>query len=893
MQQAMFQELKECFQQTSLGNFGQIKPHTSLDDSQLEALERIISKELAIIQGPPGTGKTHTSIQSLRTILANRKPGDPPVIVAAQTNHALDQLLLHCLASNVNIMRVGGRTDNKAIKERSVYELRLKMGKSSYQAKLGALERERRKIVVHATELVDDVFGGQGILTAANLFASNTITEAQFSSLEDEDWVSGKDISSMEVWLGEEKIERAQQLVDDFDFDEVEAVDERYELDANLDDDQAAPDDDDDRIYGEFIPLSSQHTGKTPLIPNWQERCQAMLNNDSLFDIPRGLRGGVYQILQSRLLDKAASEFRHILKKATQMAQKRKITRWAGDLHVVDSSQIDVIGCTTTGLTKYRGFISALKPHILLIEEAAETTEANIVSALFPSLRQLILVGDHQQLPPSCDISRLATDPYNLNVSLFERLVENGLPYTMLNRQRRMAPELSIIVKQFYKELQDHPLVEQVEKRALIPGMGERRAWFFNHQWPEQTDDDNSKFNSQEADMVVAFIIYLLRNGVSASEITVLTYYKGQKRKLLQRLHGGDVPKGNFFKVATVDSYQGEENDIVLLSLVRSPQLGGICNVGFLDSRNRATVAVSRAKRGFFLFGNKDNLLGACQASFLTWGPVWNGFASQKRVSKAKGLPLVCQKHNEEIWVKEARDLEVNAGGCRRPCRELRPCGHECALPCHFWPHEKLPCRVVCTKELSCGHQCGGLCSDPCSCPQNCAEARLQMSRLAISTDISSEASSGTGLGAQSRQSSPAKWKQFSHNPQIHDDAIRDTRRQEAYQQNKAVDIRETFVPVFTAEGRRAVKDAELRRLEPSFGKNAIGYDEQMQYEQQQQHHHHPSAMSDMGFEAEVLGHRPVQNARKRAIEGGGDKVESLIDFDADDKEDEIPLISL
>lgn len=684
IQQRMFQELNERFNDCKLGEFHKVKPYTSLDDSQLEALERVISKELAIIQGPPGTGKTFTSIQSLKTILANRKPGDPPLVVAAQTNHALDQLLSHLIACNVNVMRVGGRTDNEKILERNVYQLRMKTGKLPGQGKMGAAERDRGKLVEEFEAVVNGTFGGEGLLDTDMLLKSGVITEAQYKSLEcDDEWVSGEGISSMEIWLGEEKIERNRQVVDDLDFAEVEAVDEIFELDANLDDDQPADDDDEDRIYGEFVPLTSQHTGRTPLMPHWEERCRGMLDNDRLFDIPRGYRGGVYRILQSKLLDVSASQFREIIKKTTKVAQRRKAARWTGDLHVVDKHRIDVVGCTTTGLTKYRGFLFALQPRILLVEEAAETREANIASAMFPSLQQLILVGDHQQLPPSCDFKQLGVEPYNLNVSLFERLVENNLPYTMLNQQRRMAPELREIVQQFYPALRDHPLVTNTDKRPLIPGMGERRSWFFNHRWPEETDADNSKFNSEEARMVVAFIIYLLRNGVSAGEITILTYYKGQRRKILQRLRDSDVPIGSSFQVATVDSYQGEENEIVLLSLVRSPQQGRGANVGFLDSRNRATVAVSRAKRGFFVFGNKQNLLTASLDSFTTWGPVWNGFAENKRVSTAKGLPLVCQKHQNEIWVKEPNDLVNNAGGCNLKCGEIRDCGHACALPCH------------------------------------------------------------------------------------------------------------------------------------------------------------------------------------------------------------------
>jgi len=58
-------------------------------------------------------------------------------------------------------------------------------------------------------------------------------------------------------------------------------------------------------------------------------------------------------------------------------------------------------------------------------------------------------------------------------------------------------------------------------------------------------------------------------------------------------------------KITVVDNYQGEESDIILLSLVRSNEKG---NVGFLKTENRICVALSRAKYGFYIMGNMNNL---------------------------------------------------------------------------------------------------------------------------------------------------------------------------------------------------------------------------------------------------------------------------------------------
>jgi len=58
-------------------------------------------------------------------------------------------------------------------------------------------------------------------------------------------------------------------------------------------------------------------------------------------------------------------------------------------------------------------------------------------------------------------------------------------------------------------------------------------------------------------------------------------------------------------KITVVDNYQGEESDIILLSLVRSNKTG---NIGFLKTENRICVALSRAKYGLYIMGNMDNL---------------------------------------------------------------------------------------------------------------------------------------------------------------------------------------------------------------------------------------------------------------------------------------------
>jgi helicase required for RNAi-mediated heterochromatin assembly 1 len=159
-------------------------------------------------------------------------------------------------------------------------------------------------------------------------------------------------------------------------------------------------------------------------------------------------------------------------------------------------SEQRIIGCTTTGLSKYRALISALRPRTILVEEAAETMEAPITAACFPSLEHLILVGDHEQLRPHTQVRAFEDEPYHLNLSLFERLVSNDVEYSTLTRQRRMIPEIRRLLAPIYQDiLKDHESVKDLANRPHVEGMGGTNSFFFCHEWPEARDGNMSCYN--------------------------------------------------------------------------------------------------------------------------------------------------------------------------------------------------------------------------------------------------------------------------------------------------------------------------------------------------------------------------------------------------------------
>jgi helicase required for RNAi-mediated heterochromatin assembly 1 len=546
------------------------------------------------------------------------------------------------------------------------------------------VEARRRSHTKEITKVFAQCFPPK-IVHPRKFLEAELLTELQYESLLQtaELWGSeDEDTNPMEIWLGDQMVEVELPREERSYIDDVWEDPDDFEFKEDL----FLEDDDKDRLHGVFIPLHNRWTGhiRKEWLNNaklW-DKVQTFLRKQDMEQIPIDWRGPVYRYLQKKLVESKTESLHGLIEQSTKLAQASRAARWIADVAVIDDQDIRIVGCTTTGLTKYRGLLEALKPRVMLIEEAAETREANITSALFPSLEQVILVGDHKQLAPHTDVPGLADYPYNLRVSLFERLVRLDIPYSVLNVQRRMVPEIRQILTPFYATLTDHPMVLDAKNRPPVPGMGKISSFFFNHHWPENISNHFSRLNRLEAVMIARFVRYLVQNGTEIPQITVLTFYTGQRKQIRDELNRDRaLSKRHPFIVKTVDGYQGEENDVVILSLVRSPHKTHKFSVGFLADENRAVVALSRAKRGFYIFGNHANLVGAGPKSASVWLEATLIMQYQGRLDTK--LPLQCQRHGRTTHVKEPEEWDAVTGGCKQQCGGKFPCGHPCPLRCH------------------------------------------------------------------------------------------------------------------------------------------------------------------------------------------------------------------
>ena len=166
-----------------------------LDFAQLEALQRILSKRLAMVQGPPGSGKTWVSVLALRVMLQNMKSGDPPIIVAAHTNHALDQLLRLISKFEPDFIRLGGMTtDLEIVKPRTLYEIKRSIIRQNPPGSLRAYAmKQLRKLTSEIKLILKPLTLGNELLSPRTLEDYHIISSKQNQSLIDgaKEWFSG------------------------------------------------------------------------------------------------------------------------------------------------------------------------------------------------------------------------------------------------------------------------------------------------------------------------------------------------------------------------------------------------------------------------------------------------------------------------------------------------------------------------------------------------------------------------------------------------------------------------------------------------------------------------------------------------------------------------------
>lgn len=267
-----------------------------------------------------------------------------------------------------------------------------------------------------------------------------------------------------------------------------------------------------------------------------------------------------------------------------------------------------VIACTLVGSATR--LLEGQKYHTLFIDEAAQALEA---ACWIPIRRvsRVVLAGDHCQLPPT--VKSLAALKAGLGKTLMERLVEN-LPdaVTLLGVQYRMNEEIMRFSSDWFYggKVQSAP---QIKHRSILD-------YDIPMEWIE-TDVDGEEFvgesfgriNKKEAEQTLDILKqYFTKIGKTRIleeriDVGIISPYRAQVQYLRHL-----VKRDQFFKpyrhlitINTVDGFQGQERDIIIVSLVRSNDEG---QIGFLRDLRRMNVAITRARMKLIILGNPDTM---------------------------------------------------------------------------------------------------------------------------------------------------------------------------------------------------------------------------------------------------------------------------------------------
>lgn len=300
-----------------------------------------------------------------------------------------------------------------------------------------------------------------------------------------------------------------------------------------------------------------------------------------------------------------------------------------------------VIACTLVGSAHH--LLEGMKFGTLVIDEAAQALEA---ACWIPMRRasRVILAGDHCQLPPT--VKSIAALRAGLGKTLMERIAENKPEVvTLLRIQYRMNDEIMRFSSDWFYggKVESAP---QIKYRSVLDydhpitwidtSNEENQITIEGEDAPDDSASTSSSVSAANQNSDLNFKEQFVgesfgRINKAEAELTLLTlaeYFTkiGKQRVLEERIDVGIISpyraqvqylkklikKYEFFKpyrrlisVNTVDGFQGQERDVILISLVRSNDEG---QIGFLKDLRRMNVAMTRARMKLIILGNKDTM---------------------------------------------------------------------------------------------------------------------------------------------------------------------------------------------------------------------------------------------------------------------------------------------
>jgi len=512
---------------------------------QIEAIKSGVNPGLTLIVGPPGTGKTDTAVQILAELYHNFP--NERIVLVTHSNHALNDLFIKLMQRDVDeryLLRLG-----HAGSELETEQDFSKFGRVNHMLQRRLELLEQVNLLGKSLNVVGDV---GATCETAGIF----------------------------------KMEHINELISSF----------RQGL-------QAARKEGEDKAW-EFI------KSKFPF-ERFFSNCNTPSGDaDEAAMEPKLFTGATFKddlATVESCLAKVEQIFKHL--EETRPFELLRTFKDRGDFLVAQHAKVIAMTCAYAAMRRSNFLELGFQYDTLVMEEAAQALD---IETFIPMtlqandkefgnrLKRVVLLGDHNQLPPI--VQNRALQQYaRLEQSLFARFMRLGFPAIHLNAQGRMRPELAQLWNWRYESLLDLPLTLTDERfaRANCGMAHEYQVVDLGEESVESCPQPYFYQNLGEAEFLVHTYMYMRLMGIPAARISILTTYNGQ-RALLQDVLNKRCAQhpllGLPAHVSTVDKFQGQQNDYVLLSLVRTQTVGHIRDI------RRLVVALSRARLGLYVF---------------------------------------------------------------------------------------------------------------------------------------------------------------------------------------------------------------------------------------------------------------------------------------------------
>jgi len=567
---------------------------------QVEAIRSGLNHGLTMIVGPPGTGKTDVAVQVMAELFHN-EPKQRTLLVT-HSNHALNDLFEKIMARDIDeryLLRCGrGEEELKTEKDFS------KFGRVNYmlERRLHCLGEVSRLAV--SLGLPDD--SAYTCETASHFYLQYVLSRWEvFVAQWDQFKLDGTRPPEPEPRRpranGKQNGAAGQDDVEEMDEEEEEEKRKKEEAEAAA------------RAAAEAAAMATQRKlgfveAYFPFRGFFANAPNTVFTGNDETDI--GKAWGCWRHLKN--LFKELEECRPF--------EILRNYRDRGNYLISKHAKVIAMTCTHAAIRRGEFVNLHMQYDNLIMEEAAQILEIETFIPMLLQehdrefgcrLKRVVLLGDHHQLPPI--IKNMAFQKYShMDQSLFARFIRIGVPHIQLNAQGRSRPSIAKLWNWRYEQLGDLPHV--MEGNMYLNA---NSGFSYEYQFVNVEDFEGKGCttpmpyfyqNLAEAEYVVQVYMYMRLLGYPANTISMLTTYNGQKALLediVKMRCSGNPFYGRPGRISTVDKYQGQQNDYVLLSLVRSNTPGHIRDV------RRLVVAMSRARLGLYVFG-RENLFKNC-----------------------------------------------------------------------------------------------------------------------------------------------------------------------------------------------------------------------------------------------------------------------------------------